>query len=99
MADVKAARYRVAILGLGGISRAHLRGYGAQENAKRVELVAGADISAEARERFEQEGGGGRAYGDYRELLNRERPDVVSICTWPPMHPEMVEAACAAGVR
>lgn len=99
MADAKTARYRVAILGLGGISRAHLRGYSTPANAARVELVAGADISPEARERFEQEGGGGRAYGDYRELLERERADVVSICTWPPMHPEMVEAACAAGGR
>jgi predicted dehydrogenase len=100
MADTRAARYRVAILGLGGISRAHVRGYGAPANAARVEVVAGADISAEARERFAQEAGGvGRTYAEYRGLLERERPEVVSICTWPPLHPEMVEAACAAGAR
>jgi predicted dehydrogenase len=75
-----------------------MRGYGAPANAGRVEVVAGADISAEARERFTQEAGVGRTYADYRELLERERPDVVSICTWPPLHPEMVEAACASGV-
>ncbi len=92
-------RYRVAILGLGGISRAHLRGYRAPENAERVELVAGADISPEARQRFTEEIGVEKTYADYRELLERERPDVVSVCTWPPLHPEMVEAACAAGVK
>lgn len=93
------ATYRVAILGLGGISRAHLRGYRAPENAERVDLVAGADINSEARERFTQEIGVERTYADYQELLERERPDIVSICTWPPLHPEMVEAACAAGVK
>jgi predicted dehydrogenase len=92
-------RYRVAILGLGGISRAHVRGYRAAENAERVEIVAGADISPEARDRFTQEVGVEKTYADYRELLERERPDAVSICTWPPLHPEMVEAACAAGVK
>src|SRR5581483_1726326 len=90
---------RVAILGLGGISRAHLRGYRAPENAGRVEVVAGADISAAARARFVEETGIERTYADYRELLERERPEIVSICTWPPLHPEMVEAAAAAGVR
>lgn len=93
------ATYRVAILGLGGISRAHLRGYRAPENAERVELVAGADISPDARERFTQEIGVERTYADYQDLLERERPDIVSICTWPPLHPEMVEAACAVGVK
>jgi predicted dehydrogenase len=44
-----AERYRVAILGLGKIARAHMRGYLAPENAERVTVVAGADISAEAR--------------------------------------------------
>jgi predicted dehydrogenase len=91
--------YRVAVLGLGGISRAHLRGYGAPENATRATIVAGADISPEARERFTEETGVGRTYADYHELLERERPEVVSVCTWPPLHPEMVEAAGAAGAR
>jgi hypothetical protein len=93
------APYRVGILGLGGISRAHLRGYRAPENGQRVEIVAGADVSAPARERFAQDAGVERTYADYHELLERERPDVVSICTWPPLHAEMVTAACAAGVR
>jgi len=91
--------YRVGLLGLGGISRAHLRGYEAPEQAGRISVVAGADVSADARERFAQETGVERVYADFRELLERERPDIVSVCTWPPLHPEMVEAACAAGVK
>lgn len=91
--------YRAAIVGLGAISRAHLRGYRAAENATRIQVVAGADISDEARARFTAESGVERTHADYRELLERERPDVLSICTWPPTHPELVEAAAAAGVR
>jgi predicted dehydrogenase len=91
--------YQVALLGLGSIARAHLRGYRAPENTERAQIVAGADISPEARDRFLQETGVERLYADYRDLLDRERPDIVSICTWPPLHPEMVEASVAAGVR
>ncbi len=91
-------RYRVALLGLGAISRAHQRGYRSELNTGRVEIVAGADPSAEARERFTTETGA-TAYDDYRQMLEREKPDVVSICTWPPLHPEMVEAAAQAGVK
>ncbi|MCS6860221.1 MAG: Gfo/Idh/MocA family oxidoreductase [Abditibacteriales bacterium] len=89
-------RHRVALIGLGNIARAHLCGYLSAENADRVEVVAGADISEEARQRFAEFG---RTYADYRELLERERPDVVSICTWPSLHPEMVESAAAVGVK
>jgi len=91
--------YRAAIFGLGAISRAHLRGYRAPENSARVQVVSGADISEEARGRFTADSGVEHTYAEYRELLERERPDVLSICTWPPTHPEMVEAAAAARVR
>ncbi|MGH2371153.1 MAG: Gfo/Idh/MocA family protein, partial [Chloroflexota bacterium] len=91
--------YRVAILGLGSIARAHLRGYRAPENAGRVELIAGVDVSEDARGRFAEETGVPRTYADFRELLERERPDVVSICTWPPLHPEMAEAAAEFGAK
>jgi predicted dehydrogenase len=38
-------------------------------------------------------------YASAEELLERERPDIVSICTWPPLRPELTELACARGVR
>ena len=93
--------YRAAIVGLGSIARAHLRGYRHPQNAGRVEVIAGADVSAEARDRFAAEAGiePRQAYAAFEDLLQRERPDVVSICTWPPLHPELTEAAAAAGVK
>jgi predicted dehydrogenase len=93
--------YRAAIVGLGSIARAHLRGYRHPQNAGRVEVIAGADVSAEARGRFASEAGiePRHTYAAFDELLQRERPDVVSICTWPPLHPELTEAAAGAGVK
>ncbi len=97
-ATTAGTKRRAAIFGLGAIARAHLRGYRSEVNAARVEVIAGADPSAEARTRFAEETGA-TVHEDFRELLTRERPEVLSICTWPPLHPEMVEAACTAGVK
>ena len=38
-------------------------------------------------------------YHDYTEMIRKERPDIVAIATHPPIHAEIVEAACAGGVR
>jgi predicted dehydrogenase len=32
-------------------------------------------------------------------MLVQEKPDIVSICTWPPLRPDMTALACAAGVK
>ncbi len=90
------AKYRVGIIGCGGIARSHLRGFGEVAGA---EVVAGADPSPEARARWEREYGVPRMYATAAELLERERPDVVSLCVWPPIRPELTELVCAAGVK
>jgi len=42
--------------------------------------------------------GAARHYSDYREMLDKERPDLVAICTYYPEHRlEMTEAAAAIG--
>jgi predicted dehydrogenase len=91
-----AARYRAGIIACGLIAQSHLRAYRAIPD---VELVAGADISPEVRERWSREHGMPRMYASAAEMLERERLDLVSICTWPPLRPEMTELACAAGVK
>ena len=48
-------KYRVALVGTGGISRGHAT---ACENSDRAELVAVCDVSDEALERFTQQFGG-----------------------------------------
>jgi predicted dehydrogenase len=91
------ARYRVGVIAGGLIAQgAHLRAY---RQLPEVEVVAVADVSEEVRQRWTGELGVPRAYASAEELLRTERPDVVSICTWPPLRPEMVELACAYGVQ
>jgi predicted dehydrogenase len=91
--------YRVGIIGCGGIARAHADGYRAVRNAQ-IELVAGADIDPKGA--GAQRLGGEYAvklYGDYREMLAKERLDLVSICTWPRTHCEATLAAAKGGVK
>ncbi len=90
------ALFRAAVLGCGGRGRSHAAGYAAAPNAT---LVACADPAAENARALAEKYGGPRVYADYRVLLEKERPEVVSICTWPHLHREMVEAAIAAGVK
>lgn len=66
-----------------------------------VELVAGADPHDEQRALFGQRWriGADHLYADYRELLARERLDLVSVCTTARMRRQIVLDAAAAGVR
>jgi predicted dehydrogenase len=88
--------YRVAFVGTGGISRAHARYY---VDNPRTEIVAACDIDPEKlrgfREQFEVPTG----YEDYRELLEREQPDILSVCTWHGTHSEISVAGAEAGVK
>jgi predicted dehydrogenase len=88
--------FRVAILGCGGRGRAHAAGYAAAPNA---DLVACADPVAENARALADRYTVPQTYSDYRALLKEQRPEVVSICTWPHLHREMVEAAISAGAK
>ena len=99
--------YRVGIIGCGrpwksegasgfGMGHAHARGYAA---APAATLVALADVSEENARAFQAEHGGEEIYQDYREMPAHANLDIVSICTWPHLHAEMVIAAAEAGVK
>lgn len=88
--------YRVGIIGCGRISRFHANGY---RQVSGVAVVAGAEPVATIRESFGQEFGVTALYADYHEMLAQEPLDLVSVCTWPPLHEEMVVAAAGAGVK
>lgn len=100
--------YRAAVIGCGrpgpppgvaegyAIAYAHAQGYQAAGN---VALVAAADISPANLAAFADTFGITGRYSDYREMLESERPDLVSICTWPDLHPPMVVDAARARAR
>jgi Oxidoreductase family, NAD-binding Rossmann fold len=66
-----------------------------------VTLVAGADIDPERLADFGADWNiaSDHLYADYRELLDRERPDLVSICAYATERVEMARAAIEAGAR
>lgn len=88
--------YRAAVIGTGKISRFHTPPL---VNHPQVELVAASDIVEPARETFAAEFNVPRTYADAAEMLQAEQPDIVSICTWPPLHAELTELAFANGVK
>jgi len=91
-------RIRVAVIGCGAsAAHAHARGYW---SAGDCELVAVAASHRESAERFVAAYDcSARIYDDYLDLLEDERPDVVSICTGPRLQPSTVLDAASADVR
>ncbi|MGE5222553.1 MAG: Gfo/Idh/MocA family protein, partial [Omnitrophica WOR_2 bacterium] len=64
-----------------------------------VEFAACADIIRENAEEFSKNTGTKAVYTDYKEMIRQEKPDLVSICTWPHLHAEIVIGCAEAGVR
>ncbi len=87
---------RVGIIGCGTIAEVHANVYRAVGGLK---LTACVDIDSQRAEAFRVRHGIDAAYRDYRDLFGSDRPDIVSICTWPSTHAEIATEAAAAGVR
>ena len=68
-----------------------------------LELVAGCDISATARDTFRDRWSGRypglTVYDDYAEMLRTERPEFVAVVTPDHLHRGVVEVAIEAGAR
>lgn len=86
---------RVGLIGLGDVAIAHLEGYRGLAGLK---VVAGADLRPD-RARQVAERYGFSPYTDYRELLDRERPDIACVLTTVKTHREVTEAAADRGIH
>ena len=86
---------RVAVIGCGAISQAHLRSYAANGQAQIVAVADPVQAVAEARAQEYN----AKAYRDYEIMLRSEELHAVSICTPPPSHREITEAAAARGLH
>ncbi|MBR0190379.1 MAG: Gfo/Idh/MocA family oxidoreductase [Clostridia bacterium] len=88
-------KLRIAVIGVGRISVMHL---GAIKYLKDIaELVAVCDIKTD---RAKETAGkyGCRAYTDYIEMLDKEKPDAVHICTPHYLHTPMARACFEKGI-
>ncbi len=89
-------RYSVGIVGCGGIGRDHAQNY---LKIPGVKVVSGAELDAEKSESFQREFGAERMYPNYEEMLEKEELDIVSVCTWPTTHCEVVLRAAESGAK
>jgi predicted dehydrogenase len=85
------AKLRVGVIGCGSIARHHIRGY---LDSGRYEIVGLADLDESAMaDKDTLFKIAPRHYADAREMLAREQPDVVSVCTWHAGHATWTIAA------
>ena len=87
--------YKVAIVGCGGIGHAHMDGYSRLDN---VEVIAAVDPLEAARQTYIGHYDIPKGYASIEEMLEHEKPDIVSVCTWHLLHPAPTIAAAKAGV-
>ncbi|HID12117.1 MAG TPA: Gfo/Idh/MocA family oxidoreductase [Candidatus Latescibacteria bacterium] len=84
---------KVGVIGLGNMGRHHARIYAQTDGA---ELVAAADVREEAEDVARRYGA--RFYRDYREMLERERPDAISVAVPTGFHRDVGTECIRAGV-
>ncbi len=85
----------VGIIGAGVILPNHALAYRSLPELAR--LIAVADIDQGRASAAKREHGFQHSYADYRDLLNRDDVDVVSVCTPPHIHTPVVIDCLAAG--
>ena len=89
-------KIRVAIVGVGGMGGVHFNIYCKKTD---IELVAACDLRIDMlREKAKKNGREDvTLYADYDEMLAKEKPDMVDICTPTYLHAEMAVKAMRAG--
>lgn len=90
------SKIRVGIIGCGSISiHRHTPEYASRPD---VEIIAFVDPVIERAQKL-CEKYGGKAYADYQEMLEKEKPDAVSVCTPNSLHAPISIAAANAGAH
>ncbi len=90
------SKYRIAIIGLGGMGGSHAAAVKSEENC---ELVAGVDIDPGRAASWAERFGVNAIFDDYEKMLDEQRPDIVIIPTQAPMHHAPTIAAAKRGIH
>ncbi len=72
---------------------------GAFEVCPWTKIIAGCDINKARLERFGNKWKVNKLYTDYKEMLAKEKPDIVCVAVWTYLHKEMTIAAAKSGVK
>lgn len=98
-------KLKVGIVGLGRITSLYeldrkakkyypyLTHAGTYMNHPEVELVCGADIDRDKLRKFKEMWGIKNLYSDYKKMLRENEIDILSICTYPDRHYEIIKLA------
>ena len=90
--------YRAAAIGHTGAGNFGHALHTPYKDIENVEFIAVADPDAAGREKAAAEAGARRSYADYRDMLEKEALDIVSVCPrWTTEHVDMVTACIEAG--
>lgn len=91
-------QHRVGVIASGRIAREHGRGWSECEHTR---IAAIADAHPESLKAYGEDFKvpPAQRYLDYRQMLDEEDLDIVSVCSWDPQHAEMTIAACARKPR
>lgn len=88
--------YKAGIIGCGRVANVHAGGY---KKASETELIAACDIDESKLRAFSKEWEVSREYTDYKQMLEKEELDIVSICTKDDQHPSPTIKAAESGVK
>ena len=89
--------YKAIVVGAGSIGNAHMEGY---KRVDEVDVVAIVDPLEAARQTYMEDYDVPRGYATLGEALEKEEPDIVSVCTWHLLHdPITAEAAQGPSVK
>lgn len=89
-------RYRVSLVGAGGISSAHLA---ALKAIPAAEVVAVADRAVDRARALARQAGGARVCAEVRDLADRSVCDVAHVLVPPDLHRSVAEPLLAAGIH
>ncbi|HTQ10686.1 MAG TPA: Gfo/Idh/MocA family oxidoreductase, partial [Fimbriimonadaceae bacterium] len=88
-------KLKIGIIGTGGISHVHLKGYASVP--EKCEVVAFCDIKPDVLKAVSEKYGPGKTFLDYRDLLREKDIDAVSVCTPNNCHMQLTVDALNAG--
>ena len=96
--DVGGKKVKIGIIGTGWIAEAHVANY---LKCPDVEIVAAADLIPGKAEKFCKDNGidGIRLYPDHKSMIDNEKLDAVSVCTYNKTHAECTIYALEHGVN
>ncbi len=90
-------KLKAAVIGAGMIpTRSHIPAY---QRLPNVEVVAVCDVKLDRAQAAAKAAGVPNAYADYKEMLAKEKPDLVSVCTPNMFHAQMSIDALQAGAN